>query len=146
MNEAASFAVSSDGAYAYVEAAVRTLAREGVAIRQTRQAGRPSGWAHEVAGEVGSGAVRAAVLFCLGPELAACVANKVPGVRAVSVSTVAQAGRAALDVGVNLLAVEMPGRTYYEIRQMLRILFSETPSCPAGLSAVLKEVEGHAHR
>ena len=37
-------------------------------------------------------------------------------------TTVAQAARATLTLGANLLAVEMPGRTYFELRQMLRLL------------------------
>ncbi len=141
----AAWAVSSDRPYAYVEAALRTLAREGVKAREMGLVGDPARWARDLAEQVASGGVKAAVVFCLGPGLAACVANKVPGVRAVPVSTIAQANQAALDVAPNLLAVEMPGRTFFEVRQMLRIMFQDVP-CPAGLAEALREAEGRAHR
>ena len=37
-----------------------------------------------------------------------------------AVGTVGQAARALGQLGANLLVVEMPGRTYFECRQMLR--------------------------
>lgn len=128
-------AISSDRPYAQVEVAVRTLAREGL---RTRELGMT-----EVASEVARTAC-GAVVFTMSAGLAACLANKIPGVRAVPVATVAQANQAALDVGVNLLAVEMPGRTFFEVRQMLRIMFG-LPSCPQGLAATLEGLE-RAHR
>jgi len=64
----------------------------------------------------------------------------------VPVSTIAQAARATLTLGANLLAVEMPGRTYFEMRQMIRILCgANTPDCPPGVACTLEEME-RAHR
>ena len=42
------------------------------------------------------------------------------------VATVAQAARATLTLGANLLVVEMPGRTFFEVRQMLRTAAAAT--------------------
>lgn len=142
---ASPWAVSCDQPYAYVEAAVRTLAREGLAAREIPPGGPPLRWARQLAEEVAGGECKAAVVFCLGPGLVACLANKVPGVRAVPVSTIAQANQAALDVGANLLAVEMPGRTFFEVRQFLRVMFVP-PSCPPELAAALGEMESRANR
>jgi hypothetical protein len=121
------------------------LAREGLSAREVSLAGVPLQWARQLAEEVANGECQAAVVFCLGPGLVACVANKVPGVRAVPVSTIAQANQAALDVGANLLAVEMPGRTFFEVRQFLRVMFVPPP-CPPQLSTVLGEMERRANR
>ena len=78
--------------------------------------------------------------------LACCVANKVPGLRAVPVTTLQQAARATLNLAANLLVVEMPGRTFFEIRQTLRTLINLTHPCPDGVACTLTELDGHAHR
>jgi hypothetical protein len=38
-------------------------------------------------------------------------------------------------LGANLFAIEMPGRTFFEFRQMLK-----------SIAKVLQELDGHAHR
>jgi ribose 5-phosphate isomerase RpiB len=87
------------------------------------------------------------VLFCHDPGLVCCVANKLPGLRAAAVLTVAQAARATLQLGANLVAVEMPGRTFFEVRQILRtVCLSPAIACPAGVACTLQELDGHAHR
>jgi hypothetical protein len=46
-----------------------------------------------------------------------------------------------------LIAVEMPGRTFFEVRQILRTLCTcAGPACPEGVACTLKELDGHAHR
>jgi ribose 5-phosphate isomerase RpiB len=86
------------------------------------------------------------VVFCEDPGLVCCVANKVAGLRAVAVSTISQAARATLTLNANLLAVEMPGRTYFEVRQILRTLCNGSGICPEGVACTLQELDGHAHR
>jgi hypothetical protein len=52
-----------------------------------------------------------------------------------------------LALGANLIAVEVPGRTFFEVRQIVRTLCQAgTPVCPAGVSCTLTELDGHAHR
>ena len=46
----------------------------------------------------------------------------------------------------NLLVVEMPGRTFFEIRQILRTLYAAVAACPEGVACTLRELDGHAHR
>ena len=75
-----------------------------------------------------------------------CVANKVPGLRAAAVTTVGQAARATRTLGANLLAVEMPGRTYFEVRQILRAVCANAAACPGGVAETLTELDGFAHR
>ena len=135
--------------YPLVESAVRAAEREGIAVKELPANGgrSPDRWAKAVAECVASGTCCGGVVFCDDPGLVCCVANKVTGLRAVPVVTVAQAARATLTLGANLLAVEMPGRTFFEIRQILRILCScDGPACPPGVACTLKELDGHAHR
>jgi ribose 5-phosphate isomerase RpiB len=131
-----------------VECAVQALRRQGAVIRDLPPAdnGLPCHWARAVAECVARRECAGGVLFCAGPELVCCVANKVAGLRAAAVTTVHQAARATLDLGANLLVVEMPGRTFFEIRQILRTLYVASPACPNGLACTLEELEAHAHR
>jgi hypothetical protein len=132
-----------------VTSAVRAAERDGLWLKELPADGAdlPCRWARALAECVASGACQGGVLFCQDPGLVCCVANKVAGLRAAAVVTVAQAARAALTLGANLIAVEMPGRTFFEVRQMFRILCtSEGPVCPPGAACTLKELDGHAHR
>lgn len=140
---------AQDRAYAVVASALQALGREQVVIRQLPVvAGDDSAcWARSIGECVAHGTCCGGVVFCQDPGLVSCVANKIPGLRAAAVATLAQAARATLSLGSNLLAVEMPGRTFFEVRQMIRLLCGSGPrSCPDGLVCTLRELEAHAHR
>src|SRR5262249_23766528 len=131
-----------------VQSAVQALQRDGLPLREL-----PSDvegacrWARAVAECVARGECQGGVIFCQDPGLVCCVANKVSGLRAVMSLTVGQAARATLTLGANLIAVEMPGRTFFEVRQILRTLCtSQQPACPDGVACTLQELDGHAHR
>jgi hypothetical protein len=135
-----------DRAYPLVRSAVQALAREGVSLREWPECAGPAcRWARAVAECVASGECSGGVLFCVDAGLACCVANKVPGLRAAAVTSVQQAARATLALAANLFVVEMPGRTFFEIRQILRTLVG-TRACPEGVACTLTELDGHAHR
>jgi hypothetical protein len=102
-------------------------------------------WIRSVAECLRSRQCRMGVLFCRDACLACCIANKVPGVRAAAVWTVAQAERALEKLGANLLIVDMADRTYFECKTMLR-LCCEGTSCPPNVACILRELDGHAHR
>ncbi len=137
-----------DRPHVLVECAVRALRREGLMVRDLPAPdGLPCRWAKAVAECVAAGECAGGVVFCEDPGLVCCVANKVPGLRAVAVTTVGQAARATLTLAANLLAVEMPGRTFFEVRQILRTLYSaHSQDCPDGVGCTLRELDGHAHR
>jgi hypothetical protein len=140
---------AQDRPHPLVQSAVQALARDGLAVRELPApgAGLPCRWARVVAECVARGDCLGGVLFCQDPGLVCCIANKLPGLRAVAVTTVAQAARATLTLGANLLAVEMPGRTFFEMRQILRTLWAPGPmACPDGVACTLRELDGHAHR
>src|SRR5436190_131222 len=136
-----------DRPYPLVASAIQALTKEGLTFREWQQPdGLACRWAKAVAECVASGECEGGVLFCSDPGLACCVANKVPGLRAVPVTTVQQAARATLGLAANLLVVEMPGRTFFEIRQTLRTLMALSRPCPDGVACTLTELDGHAHR
>jgi ribose 5-phosphate isomerase RpiB len=146
---AARWACAQERPYEHVRSALLALQREGVSLRELKVQERASAcrWAQAVAECVGRGDCQGGVVFCDDAGLLCCVANKIAGLRAAVANTVDQAARATLTLGANLLAVEMTGRTFFEVRQILRICCSATgPACPPGVACVLKELDGHAHR
>ena len=140
------WAYGQERAFAMVGAAVQTLARSGEAWNPLHAAGSPIAWAATVAELVSHGEYDGIVLFCEDPAMAALIANKTLGVRAAAVSTVDQAARATLTIAANLLAVEMPGRTFFEIRHILHLVRESRLTCPAELASLLREREPHANR
>jgi ribose 5-phosphate isomerase RpiB len=147
-NRLATWGYTHDVAHPLIDSAVQSLAREGIALEALPRLHQDEvgDWAKQVAACVGAGQCCGSVVFCGDPGLFCCVVNKVPGLRAVPVVTVFQAARATLTVGANVLAVEMPGRTFFEIRQILRALCNGCgPCCPPGIACTLRELDGHAH-
>jgi hypothetical protein len=144
----AAWGYSQDRPHPMVTSAVQALRREGLSWKELppADAGADCQWARALAECIARGEC-GGVVFCQDPGLVCCVANKVAGLRAVAVCSVAQASRALLTLGPNLVAVEMPGRTFFEIRQILRVLCTAAaPACPPGIACTLQELDGHAHR
>jgi hypothetical protein len=137
-----------DRPYPLVMPAVASLVREGFRLVEFTDvpADPACRWSHTVATCIARNDFAAGVVFCEDPGLVCCVANKVPGLRAAAVTTIDQATRAARTLQANLLAVEMPGRTYFEMRQILRILCGIAGNCPEVVAGTLRELDGHAHR
>jgi hypothetical protein len=132
-----------------VSSVVHALRREGLAFRELDGPGQdlPCRWARKLAECVARGECHGGVVFCEDPGLVCCVANKVAGLRAVPILTVGQAARATLSLGANLAAVEMPGRTLFEVRQILRTFcLAGAAACPDEVGSTLREMDGHAHR
>jgi hypothetical protein len=149
MNGNGQWGYAQDRPYAWVESAVRGLARDGIGLQALPALSKelPCRWAKALAECVAKGECHGGVLFCNDPGLVCCVANKVAGLRAVPVVTIAQMGQALLTLGANLVAVEMPGRTFFEVRQILRLACSgRNGGCPDGVACTLQELDGHAHR
>jgi hypothetical protein len=137
----ATWGVAQDRQYPAVKAALQSMPLRELAATCI---GPECDWARTLAECVARGDCCGGVVFCQDVSLICCVANKLPGLRAAAVITVVQAARAALTLGVNLLAVEMPGRTFFEVRQILRNLCR--PACPDGVACTLGGLDGHAHR
>ena len=80
------------------------------------------------------------------PGIVCCFANKVSGIRAASVSSVANVKAAKKSLGPNLFAIAPQGRTFFELRQIVQAIASELPNCPENVATALQELDGHAHR
>jgi hypothetical protein len=132
-----------------VHAALAAHAREGVDWRELPPRGseEPCRWARAIAERVTAGEWQRALVFCADAGLVCCVANKVKGVRSVDVTSAMRATRAVQSLAANVLVVEVPGPTFFELRQILRVVAGiRTATCPPGLAGTLKELDGHAHR
>lgn len=132
-----------------VGAAIAILERDGHSFQQVAMETQdhPIGWAVNLARRVGDNECKGAIVFCDDPAVVSCVANKHQGVRAAAVYSVGQTARAASALGANFIAVEMPGRTLFEVRRILATFCGEQRSnCPEPIAAALKELDGHAHR
>jgi hypothetical protein len=141
--------VAQDRPYPLVGSALTALARERLPLRELPASGEGllCQWARQLGECLVGGECQAGVVFSQDPCLVCCVINKLPGLRAAAVTTVEQASRATLTLGANLLAVEMPGRTFYEVRQIIRGLCQTGQQyCPPGVACTLQELDGHAHR
>lgn len=135
--------------HAIVRSAIQALEHQGVFLTELTSPKQSTAcrWARAVAECIARGECRGGVVFCDDAGLLCCVANKVAGLRAAVANTVSQAARATLTVGANLLAVELPGRTFFEVRQILHTCCSAAaPACPATVACTLEELDGHAHR
>lgn len=144
---AASWGYGQDWPHATVAAALQALEREGVRLRPLSEenAAVPATWARRLAECVAQGQCRGGVVFCADPALLCCVANKFAGLRAAAIATLEQLTRTLQALAPNLIAVEMPGRTFFEVRQILRTV-GTARVCPDGVACTLQELDGHAHR
>jgi hypothetical protein len=132
------WAYAQEHADAVVAAAVAALEREGLAWTLLEPALRSIGaW---VRANVGS------VVFTTDAARLCCLANKLAGLRAAAVTGAEQTRRALASFGANVLVVEMPGRNFFEVRQILKTAAAGTGVCPAETVKLLEELEGHAHR
>ena len=133
---------------AIVASVIASLRRDGFSLLEVRGTGGfPSSWAKELAESVVKGACRILVLFCSDPGLVCCVANKLSGIRAVAVTSALQTVRASNSLGANVFVVEMPGRTFFEARQiLLNVCKATAATCPAEVADILQELDSHAHR
>ncbi|MBM4070628.1 MAG: RpiB/LacA/LacB family sugar-phosphate isomerase [Planctomycetes bacterium] len=130
---------------ALVTSAVRSLEREGIRFKTLSASGGSScGWARALAECVARGECAGGVGFAADPGLICCLANKVKGLRAAAVCSVNQATRAVAGLAANLIVVEMPGRTLFEIKQILKCACAGG-ACPPETITMLRELE-HAHR
>jgi hypothetical protein len=75
-----------------------------------------------------------------------CIANKVAGIRAASVANAMEHARISEALGANLVAIDASGKTFFELRALLKAIAGTTPNCPETLAAILQELDGHAHR
>jgi ribose 5-phosphate isomerase RpiB len=145
----AAWGIAQERPHPLVRSAVESLARDGLSVRALQPEAKetPCRWAQAIAECIARGECRGGVVFCDDGGLVCCVANKVSGLRAAAAASVAQAARAVQTLGANLVAIELAGRTFFEVRQILRtVCAAGEPTCPPSVATTLGELEAHAHR
>jgi hypothetical protein len=130
---------------AMVSAAIKAVERDGIVLTPLDISGAPGSWARNAAETIRASHL-GGIVFCGDPASACCVANKIPGMRAATVVNTAQVVCANKNLGANFFAVEAPGRTFFEVRQMLKAMVAGNGVCPAEIARVFEELDGHAHR
>jgi hypothetical protein len=106
-----------------------------------------SQWYGSLAEKVSSASIRGLLVFCSDAAVCVCVAAKAPGVRPAMAVSAARAARVLITLGCNFMAIETTGRTFFELRQIVQtICDSGKPEAPPEVAAVLKELDGRAHR
>lgn len=128
--------------FAVVVSVLESLRKDGLVLTQSSERMSSVGeWAKSLASELELGYCRGMVAFTSDPAVASCVANKGAVIRAASVATVQQAERAIRGLGANWLAVEMPGRSFFELRQIVRMAAKSSGECPADVAKVVVEMK-----
>jgi hypothetical protein len=138
--KAGSWCYTQEKADAMIHSAIQALDRDGITLMPLE---------YEVPQKLAQAVIadqRGGIVFCGDPGTVCCIVNKIAGVRAASAMNVAQVVRAKKNLGANLFAIEMPGRTFFELRQMLKTIVTSSTVCPDDIANVLKELDGHAHR
>jgi hypothetical protein len=124
---------------ALILSAINALERDGLLLNRIE-----FNVARKFAASMSTG--QGGIVFCDDPATWCCIVNKIAGIRAVSVLAVRQIVRAQKHLGANFYAIEIPGPTFFELRQMLKAIVSGVPACPVETASLLKELDGHAHR
>jgi ribose 5-phosphate isomerase RpiB len=125
---------------AVVASVVKSLERDGITLTKLDAADARTIAATIIAHH------RGGIVFTGDPATVCCIANKIAGLRAAAAVNVAQIAVSKKNLGANLFAIEMPGRPFFELRQMLKTIVTSAAGCPTELAKVLKELDGHAHR
>jgi ribose 5-phosphate isomerase RpiB len=144
-NETASrWALALEKPSPLIATAVESLRREALALRQMAGPGLTPlcQWAKAIASGIVGGDYSGGVVFTSDPGLVCCVANKLPGIRAAAANDVFQAAKATLNLAANLLAVEMPGRTFYEVKSILaEFCRNDRSDCANAVRLTLADLE-----
>ncbi len=145
--------VASGQGWSYVEetpepmvrAAAAALAHDGLALSQLAAGVGPRSVVGLISDWIGKHA--GCVMFSADAALWSCLANKRPGLRAAAVQNPQQARRALKTFAANVLVVETAGRTFFEVRQILRTAATgPAPRCPTEIAGLLAELDSHADR
>lgn len=83
-------------------------------------------------GAICRGEAAVVAVFAAEAEVVACRANRNARVRAAVVSDVRRLEKLARRLGPNVYCIDPDGRSFVEIRNLLRAIAAATPECPRG--------------
>jgi ribose 5-phosphate isomerase RpiB len=143
------WAYAQDRDYPMITSVTEAAKREGLDLEALQIGDRVPAcrWARALAETIGRGHSRGVLAFCEDASMVCCIANKVKGVRAVVAAGITQCSRATTALGANIVGIEAAGRTFFELKQLVRLICgAEQQACSGELARVIEELEGHAHR
>jgi ribose 5-phosphate isomerase RpiB len=100
-----------------------------------------SGATRRLCGKIARREAAKGVVFAQDGALAACIASKHRGIRAALGCSVPMVEEACRQLGINLLVIEYPRQTTWQIRQMIERLVAGPTSPPAETAAMLEAIE-----
>jgi hypothetical protein len=130
---------------AMISTTIKAMERDGSTLTPLDITAASGSWTRKAA-EMILASYLGGIVFCSDPASACCVANKIAGMRAAPVLNAAQVVRAKKNLGPNLFAIEVPGPTFFEVRQILKAIVTRGARCPEEIANVLTELDGNAHR
>ncbi|GIW79720.1 MAG: hypothetical protein KatS3mg105_1527 [Gemmatales bacterium] len=142
---ATGIALACDSRFSQMSAVLVALKRENIEFAQVATlAGSIAEQAHSFAEQLASELFQAVAIVCDNAGLACCIANKVRRVRAVAVASVNEVAKALSSFGANYFALDVEGRTFFELKQMLKtIAAAKNANCPVPVQRLLEEIDAH---
>lgn len=116
-----------------VATALKALAKEGLSLIALESASADKlAWVKSLAKRIAEGKPPGALLVSEHAALAACIANKTRGVRAAVVSQPSEVRLLKATLGPNLFTIAAAGRTFFELRQIVKLATASPPVSPLG--------------
>ena len=130
---AGGWGIALESPHSLLAAALKALANEGLSLVTLENAGKDKlAWVKSLAKRIAEGKPPGALLVSEHAALAACVANKTHGIRAAVVSQPGEVRLLKATLGPNLFTVAAAGRTYFELRQIVKLATASPPVSPLG--------------
>jgi len=86
------------------------------------------------------------VVFAQDGPVPVCIANKFAGVRAALGTNAATVEEACRELGINVLVIEYPTQTPYQIKEMIARLMAAPTAARKEVAAVIADIEQGAGR
>jgi hypothetical protein len=135
--------------YPVVQSVADALRRDGVALEPVNAMGNEPvcRWARTLAESIAQDGSLGLLVFCEDPGLLCCVANKVAGVRAAAAVWPLRRSVCVNALAANLVAIDIAGRTFFELKQLVKaVCTAALPTCSGEIAAAIEELERHARR
>lgn len=144
-----SLAVVMDASLPELRAVRAMLDRDGGLVDVIEPMGGRSGIAsatRRLCGKLFRKEVAKGVVFAQDGCIPVCVANKHNGIRAAMGTGIPCVEEACRQLGINLLVLEYPGQSTFQIRQMIQRLINGPTAAPPEMLANIETIEAGAGR
>ena len=141
---AGDLAVVMDASLTELRSVRAMLDRAGGLVDVIEPAGGKSGIAaatRRLCGKIARKEVARGVVFAQDGALPVCIANKHVGVRAALGTDVPAVEEACRELGINVLVIEYPTRTVFQMKQMIERMRNGASSAKAQTAAMIADIE-----